>query len=646
MWSLKRVGSPAISPDGRYVVFSVTEPSYAEKDQVNDLWIVPTDKSEKPRKLTSAKGGESGYSWSPDGKFLAFVAKRDGEEESQIYLLNMKAGGEAQKLTSLSSGAGGPKWRSDSKVLLFTSNVYPGCFADSLQKKEVEKRKNQKYKARVYDSFPIRDWDKWLDEKQSHLYFQHIDSTSATNLFSNVSMVNLSGFQLGSAVWAGTDEVVFSAAINKNTAAYENTISKLYKVGINGGEAQLLTDDSTNYSSPQISANGKYLYCLSYTPAYTIYDLSKLTRIDWPSLKNKVTLSASLDRPVNNFTLSNSEVYASVEDKGRDIIYKWTENKLLPVKYSTIDKGCYLSPAAASGMVVSSYETASMPAEIALIHYDGKHEQLTHFNDAKLATLDLNEVETFYTTTDKGKSIRSMLVKPAKFEATKKYPLFVLMHGGPAISYKEAFTFRWNYHLLAGEEYVLVLTDYTGSTGYGEKFARDIQYDPFRGPAHEINEAAADAIRRFSFIDGDRQAAGGASYGGHLANWMQATTDHYKCLIAHAGAVNFVTQWGSSDVIYGREIMNGGAPWTRTKTWLEQNPYNYAANFKTPMLLTVGELDYRVPLNNTIENWHIHQRLKVPSRLVVFPEENHWILKGENSRFHYQEIKSWLAKWL
>jgi len=239
-----------------------------------------------------------------------------------------------------------------------------------------------------------------------------------------------------------------------------------------------------------------------------------------------------------------------------------------------------------------------------------------------------------------------MMVKPAGFDASKKYPLFVVMHGGPASSWKDNWGYRWNYQMLASPGYVVVLTNYTGSPGYGEKFAQDIQFDPFKGPADEINEAAADAIKRFAFIDGTRQAAGGASYGGHLANWMEATTTHYKCLISHAGLVNSEAQWGTSDENFHREIMAGGAPWTQTKTWKDQNPIRFATRFKTPMLVTVGEQDYRVPLNNSLETWAALQRQNVPSKLIVFPEENHWILKPENSRFFYQEVQAWLKKYL
>jgi dipeptidyl aminopeptidase/acylaminoacyl peptidase len=254
--------------------------------------------------------------------------------------------------------------------------------------------------------------------------------------------------------------------------------------------------------------------------------------------------------------------------------------------------------------------------------------------------------EEFWTTTKRGKKIRSLLVKPAGFDPNKKYPLFVVMHGGPASAWKNNWGYRWNYHLLAAPGYVLVLTDYTGSTGYGERFAQEILGDPLKGPAEEINEAADDAIKRYAFIDASRQAAGGASYGGHLANWMQASTTRYKTLISHAGMVNSESQYLTSDYLYGREVMNGGAPWLRQAAWNEQNPIRFAAQFKTPVLITVGEKDYRVPLNNSIENFGLLQRLNIPSRLVVFPDENHWILKPENSRYWYKEVHDWLQKYL
>lgn len=652
MWLMKRVGAPAVSPDGNWVAFSVTEPAYDEKEQISDIWLVPADGHVPARKLTAGKAGESGYTWSPDGKFIAFVAKRDGDEVTQIYTMNIREGGEGQRLTNLSTGASAPRWSPDGKMILFNSTVFPLCYVDSANKKAAEEKKKLKYKARVYTSFPIRDFDHWLDEMQEHVFVQSVEAGSvARDLFTDVTLSKSAGFRYTGAAWsADSKEVILAISDNANTAAYQEPASQLYKVSTDGGEAIKLTNDKYDYGNPQVTKDGKYLICYSTTVNnYKVYALNRLVRFDWPSMQNKMMISEKIDRGINNYVVNGDMIYLSVEDQGRDKIYTLSVNGGDPKIISTAATGCLTGVSigtASNRTVVASYETASSPPEIARLNADGSLTLLTEFNKAKLALLDLPPVETVWYTSKKGQQIRSLLVRPAGFDPAKKYPLFVVIHGGPAGSWKENWGYRWNYHLLASPGYVLLLTDYTGSTGYGEKFGQDIQFDPFKGPGEEINGAAADAIKRFPFIDGTRQAAGGASYGGHLANWLQATTTHYKCLISHAGLVNSVSQWGTSDVIYNREVMNGGTPWTDAKVWKEQNPYRYAANFKTPMLITVGELDYRVPINNSIENWHILQRQKIPSKLIVFPEENHWILKAENSRFFYQELQDWLAEYL
>jgi dipeptidyl aminopeptidase/acylaminoacyl peptidase len=242
--------------------------------------------------------------------------------------------------------------------------------------------------------------------------------------------------------------------------------------------------------------------------------------------------------------------------------------------------------------------------------------------------------------------IHNLLITPPNFDENKKYPLLVLIHGGPHGMWKDQFFLRWNYHLIASPGYVLLLTNYTGSTGFGEKFAQNIKGDPLATPGEELNEAADEALRLFRYIDPARQAAGGASYGGHLANWLQATTTRYKCLVSHAGLINLESQWGTSDVIYSRELNNGGPVWQQGEVWRKQNPIRFAANFKTPTLVTVGERDFRVPMNNSLEYWSVLQRQRIPSKLIVFPDANHWILKAEDSRFFYQELLNWLGRWL
>ncbi|MBK9109510.1 MAG: S9 family peptidase [Saprospiraceae bacterium] len=651
MWLLKRVGAPAISPNGSQLVYSISEPSYDEKEQVSDLWIMPVSGNKQARRLTTGKAGEGNYSWSPDGKYLAFTAKREGDEAGQIYLLNIMEGGEAQRLTQVSTGASGIRWSPDGKRILFNSSVFPGCFADSCNKKKIEDKKKQKYLARVYTSFPIRNWDKWKDEKQTHLFVQHIDSTQARDLFLDVRIVNETGFILGSANWTkdGKD-ILFAASTEGNTQAYREPVFHLYSLSVNGGTETKLTDGSFEYSDPTLSDDGKYLLCLENAHNNgKLYNLPQLVRFDWPTMEHKKYICKDLDRPIQQFTSHGQEIYLTAEDHGRDKLFVFSIqggnaksfDQLTVGSYSNLSLSNTYPPA-----IVSNWESVNNPAEIVRIDKNGPHKLLSEANKSGLDSLKLSTYETFYFTSSRGKKIRNLLVKPANFEEGKKYPLFVVIHGGPAGAWKENWSYRWNYHLLASPGYVLLFTDYTGSTGYGEKFTQDIILDPFKGPADEINEAAAYAIKKYAFIDGNLQAAGGASYGGHLANWLQATTSHYKCLISHAGLVNSISQWGSSDHIFGRELMNGGTPWSNSKIWKEQNPMYYADQFKTPMLVTIGELDYRVPVNNSIENWNILQRQKIPSKLIVFPEENHWILKAENSRFFYKELHAWLKTYL
>jgi dipeptidyl aminopeptidase/acylaminoacyl peptidase len=315
--------------------------------------------------------------------------------------------------------------------------------------------------------------------------------------------------------------------------------------------------------------------------------------------------------------------------------------------------GCLTGLSIGGDVLVANYDSAASPPEVVRLDAAaGTYRALTQFNAAKLAQLDLPPVERFQFTSAKGRPIANLLVKPAGFDAKKKYPLFVVMHGGPTPQFKDQWGIRWNFHLLAAPGYVLVLTNYSGSTGYAEAFGQAIQFDPLKTPADEINQGADEAIKRFSFIDGSRQAAGGASYGGHLANWMEATTTRYKAIISHAGLATHATQWSTSDSIYHREVNNGGPVWEGGAVWREQSPTSFAGNkakgtgWVTPILVTVGEQDFRVPVNNALEMWTYLQRLQVPSKLLVFPDANHWIMKGEDSRFWFGEVHAWLAKYL
>jgi dipeptidyl aminopeptidase/acylaminoacyl peptidase len=325
LWLMKRVGAPVVSPDGKWVVFSVTEPAYDEKEAVNDLWMVPSDGSAPARKITANKSGESGYAWSPDSRQIAFVAKRDADEVAQIYLLNIKEGGEAQRLTSLSTGAGMPLWSPDSKSILFSGNVYPGAFTDSANKKVAEERKATKYKARVYTSFPVRDWDHWIDEKKTHLFMQGVSGGTAIDILSRMdSAIERNLLISGSACWSADGKsVIFSGITEGSTRAWQDVPTSLFKADLQSGKVNFLTRDSLNsFTSPQVSADGKYLYCLQTAERnYKVFNSSNLVRFNWPSITGKVTLATNIDRTLNSFTISTAGIVISIEDEARDKLF-------------------------------------------------------------------------------------------------------------------------------------------------------------------------------------------------------------------------------------------------------------------------------------------------------------------------------------
>ena len=663
LWMMKRVGAPTPSPDGRWVAFPITEPSYDDKEQVSDLWIVPADGSAKPRRLTSGKAAEGDPAWSPDSRRLAFTTKREGDEASQVYVLDVVGGGEAFRVTSLSTGARKPKWRPDGGAILFTSVVFPGAPDDEAQKTIAAERKAQKYRVRAYESFPIRYWDKWLDDTEAHVFVQGLEpGAKAKDLLAGTKLVAERGFggrmtdtgeELDTAWSADGTSIVFSATTGRHTAAFAEVSVHLYKVAATGGEPQPLTNGPGTYERPAFSPDGSALFALFTPQNGKLYNLTRLARVSWPDLGTPTILTAAFDRSVSSFALGpdGRKAYFTAEDAGIEKLHT------VPVGGGPVEAalestegvfGALTVPAkAASNVLFATWETAVLPAEVFRIEPDkGARTALTNVNVGTAAQIDWSPLRHFWFQSRGGRRIHNMLALPPAFDEKKKYPLLVLMHGGPASMWRDQITLRWNYHLLAAPGYVVLLTDYTGSTGYGEGFAQGIEGDPLAGPGREINEAADEAIKRFPFIDGTRQAAAGASYGGHLANWLQATTTRYRCLISHAGLISLDSQWGTSDTIYHREIMNGGPVWERGKVWREQSPARHAKSFRTPILLSVGENDFRVPLNQTLENWSYLQRLRVPSRLLVWPEENHWILKPENSRFFYGEVHAWLKKHL
>ena len=661
MWLMKRVGAPAVSPDGKWVVTSVTEPSYDSKEQVADLWIVPADGSAKPRRLTATKAGESSPAWAPDSRRIAFAAKRESDEQTQIYVLDL-AGGEAQRVTNVSTGAGSPKWSPDGTRISFISTVYPGALDDEANKKAAKEEKERKEKVRVYDSFPIRAWDRWLDPKQPHVLVQQVGGGAAKDVLAGTQIVAQPGFggtgaggeggETINAEWSPDGQwLIFAATTARNTAAYAEVPYELYRVSASGGEPEVIAKANGGYGDPLFSPDGKTLYALYEPNNGKVYNLPRLVAFDWPSMKNERVVAKTDRAPIDVVVSNDSKtLYFNAEDSGLVKIYSVPASGGDAKLFLDPERGVYtgLQFAEDAPVLVAQWGSSVNPAEVVRIDLAAKnHRNLTEFDVEQSKTIDWQPPQHFWFTSKRGRKIHNMIFLPANFDPNKKWPLFVLIHGGAANMWRDAISLRWNYHLLAKPGYVILATNYTGSTGFGEEFAQLIQGDPLRGPADELMEAADEAIKRYPFLDASRQVAGGASYGGHLAYALEAWSgNRFKALVAHAGLINLETQWATSDTVYGRELMNLGPVWEQGEVWRTQSPARFAAQFKTPMLLSVGERDFRVPMNNTLEAWTLLQRLRIPSRLLVWPEENHWILNAEDSRVFYKEVDNWLRRWV
>jgi dipeptidyl aminopeptidase/acylaminoacyl peptidase len=665
LWTMKRVGAPAVSPDGKWVVFSIVEPAYENDKTVSDLWLVSAAGGTAPRRLTNTKAAENGVVWSPDSTKIAFTTKREGDDVDQVYVLDIAGGGEARRVTSLSTAVANPKWRPDGQAILFETMVYPNALDDEANKKAIAAHKARKYNVRTYEHFPIRYWNEWLDERQPAIEVVGLEpGAKPRDILSPTKLAQTSGFSGPegetsislSPVWSPDGkEVVFSATVERWNAAYSEVNYQLYRLPADGaGEATPISPQKGGFREPTFSADGKTLF-FNYNPRVDgeVYNLARFSKVGWPAGGEITQIAKDFDREPERFQITpdGKTAYILVPEAGKTNLYSVPTaggKPALVMEPATGGYGALTIPQkAAKPLLIANYSSSVSPQEIVRIDPAAKtHANLTNVDTAEAANIDWAPPIHFDFVSAGGRKIHNMIFLPPSFDPSKKYPLLVFIHGGAASMNADQISLRWDAHLLTAPGYVMLMSDYTGSTGYGEKFAQAIKLDPLKTPGLEIDQAVNEALKRYAYIDGTKMCALGASYGGHLVNWLEATTTRYKCLVSHAGEVDLESQWGMSDGIYGREVTNGGPPWEGNPVWRDQSPITYAKNWKTPMLLSIGERDFRVPIGNTLENWSTLQRMKVPSRLLVWPDAWHWILKPEDSRHFYGEVATWLAYYL
>jgi len=443
--------------------------------------------------------------------------------------------------------------------------------------------------------------------------------------------------------------VVFCAQIDAGVMMHSEVQTGLFQVPATGGEPILITDPSESFSEPQFARTGGALYALRKRRA-SDSTLTQLARFAWPKPGKAMIVTASWDRLVAGFSISadGGTAYLDALDDGFARVFRvptagGAVEALLPT-----GRGAYRTVTPVAGGLTAIFERAIQAPEIVRLEGDA-HVPLTRFNAERVDAIDAPDPVHFWFTSAAGHRIHNMLVLPPGFDPKKKYPLVALIHGGPATAYTDAFNygaFWFHMHLLATPGYVVVATNYRGSLGLGEDFAELVEKDVLRGPALDILAGIDEAIRLHPFIDKDRLAAVGGSYGGYLINWLNGTSRRFKCLVSHVGPINNEAQYGTNDGGLEREVRMGVPIWEKGGQWNDQSPIRYAQNFSTPTLITHGERDFRVPLGEGLTNFKILQRLKVPSRFVVFPDEGHFVGRAENTRVFWREVKAWLAKYL
>ena len=642
---MHRIGEPQVSPDGKWVAYTMSTPDLDSNRGVSNIWLVSTAGG-APAQLTQS-GHDSSPAWSPDGRTLAFLSSRGGD--SQVYLLSLE-GGEAHALTKLSAGADLVKWSPDGKTIAFTSGVYPDCKDDDCNsKRDAEKEKN-KVKAHVAEHLLYRHWTHWNDGKRSHLFVVPADGSAAPR-----DLIPGADYDTPPAERGGpgdidfspdSKEICFTAVTDKMEAISTN--GDLFIVPVAGGEAKRITTQPGFDGNPVYSPDGKLIAYHAQLAAEYEADRWRVMLYDRQSGKNE-NLSEGFDRSADELAWSadSKTIYFTAENETQKPIYAMAARAgAEPKKVISDTYNTGISFSRDGKTLVFERTSLTMPAEIFAAAGDGSNvRQMTHHNDAILASLEMNAPETFWFDGAEGTKVQAMLIHPPKFDATKKYPLLVVLHGGPQTMWSNAWGYRWNSQVFSGAGYVTLMINRRGSTGYGQKFVDEITND-WGGKAYvDVMNGVDFTLKKYPFVDGARMAAAGGSYGGYMADWIATHSGRFKAIVSHASVYDKTAMWATEELWFEEHDMQG-TPWTNPESYKKWSPSTYAGElgkFKTPTLIVAGERDYRVPYTQSLEFFSALQRQGVPSKLVVFPDEGHWVLKPQNSQFWYKTFLDWLA---
>lgn len=639
LWKLQRLGAPTLSPDGSAAVVPVTRFDVEKDEGKTDLWWVPTAGGEaRPLTTHEAKDGEPVFS--PDGKWIAFTSKRGDDEEAQLYLLPT-GGGEARRITRVPTGVSAPKWFPDSQRLAFITRVWTDLSTWDEMAARLKERKESKVSAKQWDSSLMRWWDHWIDDRETHLYTIAIDGGEP------VAVTRGTGFELdrtgadGDAYDVSPDgaEIAF-AADSLNDAVDPN--SDVFVVPASGGAARNLTEDNRGQDfRPRYSPDGKWIAFARQTINGFYGDTRRLVLHDRTARTNRVR-TAEWDRSADGFEWApdSRSLFTAVDDAGNDRLYRIDLEGGAPTAITGDASFGSLAVAGGGPVLVALRQSFLEPPTLVRVDpTSGEASKLTTFNDEVLAGVDFGTYESVTYPGADGAPIQMWINYPPGFDPSRRWPIYLLIHGGPHNGVTDSFHWRWNAQIFSGWGYVTAWYNFHGSSGFGQAFTDSINPDRADLPYRDTL-AAAEYLAAKPWADGERMAAGGGSYGGYLAAVILGREHPFKTLIVHAGVYNLFTQYGAD---YGAGKNRDGEFWESPEIFARNSPHFGAGSFDTPTLVIHGQLDYRVPLNQGIELFNTLQNRHVESRFIYYPDEGHWVLKPNNSLHWYGANEKWLV---
>ena len=671
MMQMKRLGDTAVSKDGQWLGYSVTTVNLDQNTRRAELWVQKTVGGE-PIRAAVAQPGDSSIQFAPDGRSVLFLSGR--ENGQQVWLADFDAAtgttSNPRRLTNLATEADNAIWSPDGRSVLFTSAVYPDCPAitaadlttgNACNADRDKARADSRVKAQIFTHSLYRHWNHFTGDKRSHLFLISVDGGGMRDLnpgeTHDVPPFSLEGGGCGCAISPDSKELAFTVKDVPDEAISTNADIFTLDLTEPSSKPKKISTSPGGDFSPAYSPDGKWLAWRSQARAG--YESDKFRLVLYDREKKTITdLLPKFDNWVDEFAWASDskEIFFASAEKGESPIFV-TGMDGRPGSVANGASFGDLHPLGDGSAVIASRMTVRDPGEVVVVRTNAavpsgqRSNAMTHLNDAVLAHLDLPRMQSFWFTAKDGTKLQGFIIRPPGFDAGKKYPLKFLIHGGPEGNWGDDWSYRWNAELFAANGYVVVMINPRGSTGYGQAVVDGVNGDWGGKPFTDLMTGLDYAERHYSFIDRMRECALGASYGGYMANWVLGHSNRFKCIVTHDGMFNPESAYGSTEELWFNEWEFRGKPWDYYGKPDSENPYRKwspalaAKNFKTPTLVVHGQLDYRLDVSEGFQLFDTLQRLGVPSKMLYFPDEGHWVLKPQNSQLWWKTVNDWVDAW-